>query len=92
MATIIFGVVITLGVFIVIILAFRHHGEQGSTSHSGTYFSTYDGGHDGLGQSGGVLGGGEASHDGGSSDGGWGDSGSGGNGGSDGGGDAGGGE
>jgi len=60
MATIIFGAAITLGVFIIMILVFRHRGEQTNASHTGTYFSTYDGGHDGLGQSGsGGAGGGD---------------------------------
>ena len=85
MATILIGVAITLGVFLIIILVFRNRGGQSNGAETGAYFSTQDGGHDGLGQSGGGWGGREASHDG---DGGSDDSGSGG----DGGGDAGGGE
>jgi hypothetical protein len=87
MTTIIFGAAITLGVFIIMILVFRHRGEQSDGAQTGTYFSTYDGGHDGLGQSGGDWAGREAGHEGGSRDGGWGDSGSGGDGGDTGGGE-----
>jgi hypothetical protein len=82
MATIILGLAVTLILFLVIFLVFRSRGDHANPSHrEGSYFSTYDGGHDGLGQDGGDWGGRDVSQDGGSNDGGWGDSGSGGDGG-----------
>jgi hypothetical protein len=87
MMTILLGLAVTFILFLLIILAFSRKGKgtHADTSQAVTYFSSYDGGHDSLGQQAGDVDGREVSHDGGSSaggssDGGWGDSGSGGGG------------
>lgn len=58
MSEIIFGAAATLGLFLMIYLIFRYRVDQGDTSHTGTHFSAYDGGHDDLGEHGGDSGGG----------------------------------
>jgi hypothetical protein len=62
MATILLGAALTLGLFLALYLVFRYKGDSGNPSKPGSYFSTYDGGHDGLSQQGGNWGGREVSH------------------------------